>query len=164
LAMVSDRAPGWLTLPLPLQLKLVTPVGSGSLTLTLVATLGPLLRSEERRVGKGPGSRLVTLSVFVTRTSTCGLSVSMSVAVWLWGVVWLAALMLTRLVSVQVAAALAAGTMVYVTLAPTPRLAMVSDRAPGWLTLPLPLQLKLVTPVGSGSLTLTLVATLGPLL
>src|SRR5437868_3163690 len=105
-----------------------------------------------------------TLSVFVTPTSTTGVSVSMSVAVSLLGLVSLAVETVTLLVSVPVAEALMAATIVYVTLPPTPREAMVSLRAPDTLVWPLPLQLNDVMPVGSGSVTDTLVATLGPVL
>src|SRR5437660_5009030 len=85
--MLSLRAPDTLVWPLPLQVSLVAPAGSGSLTATLVAVLGPLLLTTMVYVVLVPGTTAALPSSFVIETSTCGVSVSVSVAVLLAAVV-----------------------------------------------------------------------------
>src|SRR3954447_15153954 len=104
--MASVSAPTTFVRPLPLQVKLVTPVGSGSLTATLVAVLGPLLLTTMVYVVLVPGTTEVTPSLLLTLTSFCGVSVLVSVALLLAGLVSLAAVTVTVLVSEPVAEAL----------------------------------------------------------
>src|SRR5437763_1470772 len=110
--MVSLRAPGTLLWPSPLQEKPVTPAGSGSLTATLLAVLGPVLLTTMVEVVLVPGTAVVALAVLVTRTSFCGVSVSVSVALLLAGLMSPAAVTLAVLVSEPVAEALMAATTV----------------------------------------------------
>src|SRR5437660_1628426 len=81
--MVSLRAPETFVWPLPLQVSPVAPAGSGALTATLVAVLGALLLTTTVYVVLWPGTAVLALSVLVTLTSFCGVSVSLSVAVLL---------------------------------------------------------------------------------
>src|SRR5204863_6925314 len=81
LRIVSVRLPVPLEPSVPLQAPEVVPAGKASFTERFVAVEGPLLRSEERRVGKVWGSGVVAASVFVISTSASGVRVSTSVAV-----------------------------------------------------------------------------------
>src|SRR5438874_1875680 len=85
--MVSLSAPVPLWPLLPLQVALVTPAGSGSLTATLVAVLGPVVLMPMVYVVLVQACAEVMPSVLVTPTSTCGVSVSVSVALSLAGLV-----------------------------------------------------------------------------
>jgi hypothetical protein len=103
-AIVSVSAPDTLVCPFPLQVKEVTPAGTASLTATPVAVLGPVFVTTTVYVVVVPGTAVVVPSVLVTPTSTCGVSVSVSEAELLPGLVSFAAVMVDVLVTDPVAA------------------------------------------------------------
>src|ERR1700682_298154 len=121
LAMVSLMARDTLVWPLPLQVSLAIPAGKVSLTDTFVAVLRPVLLTVIVYVKLVPGTTVPTLpviddpptlSVLVTPTSFCGVRLSLSVALLLFGLVSLAA----DTVTVFTSCAVAPGSTVAVTV------------------------------------------------
>ncbi len=126
LPIVSLIGPEPLLPSLPLHVSLVIPDGSVSLTNTLVAVLGPLLLTTTVYVKLVPGTTVPVLGVideppllstFVTPTSTCGVRLSLSVAVLFDEFVSFGVDTVTVFTNCAVADGLTAAITVYVTVA-----------------------------------------------